>query len=222
MHITVLFESPDLIAVSKPVMVSTIPGGKAEEICLLHHLEETRKEKLWVVHRLDKEVSGLVLFARNEQMHKYLNDLFLNREISKTYLALVTGNIREKDGTVDAPIKEFGSGRMGVTQAGGKESITQYELVAKGHGHSLLKVKPLTGRRHQIRVHLYHIGHPVAGDQKYGDKKTQMTYPRLMLHAFTLEFLLQNGEMMSLKCSPPPEFRETLTMFGISGVKWER
>lgn len=218
MHIATLLETPSLLAVSKPAMMNTIPGGNPEEPCLLHYLQDKRKEKLWVVHRLDKEVSGVVLFARDEEMHKYLNALFLNREIEKTYLALVIGNVKEREGRINAPIREFGSGRMGVADIGGKESETNFQLVAKGNGHSLLRVRPLTGRRHQIRVHLYHMGHPIAGDHKYGDKKIQSAYPRLMLHAFTLDFKLADAEEISIRCNPSDDFKEVLTLYGIKGV----
>jgi tRNA pseudouridine32 synthase/23S rRNA pseudouridine746 synthase len=220
MHIPVLHESQDLLVVSKPVAVSTIPGGKGDEKCLLQYLEEIRDEKLWVVHRLDKEVSGIVVFARNELMHKYLNSLFMDRSVQKTYLALVIGNLKEKEGTIDQPIREFGSGRMGVAAYGGKESITSFQLIAKGFGHSLIKVTPETGRRHQIRVHLYYLGYPIAGDPKYGDKKVQEHYSRLMLHAYSLSFPLMNGETISVKCNPPEEFSLVLSQYGIKGVQY--
>jgi 23S rRNA-/tRNA-specific pseudouridylate synthase len=111
-----------------------------------------------------------------------LNEAFEQRRIIKTYLALVHGRVGPNEGVVDQPIREFGSGRMGVSPSG-KPSITTYRVLERLGAFTLLEANPQTGRRHQIRVHLYHIGHPIVGDLRYGDRAVQQRFCRLMLHA---------------------------------------
>jgi tRNA pseudouridine32 synthase / 23S rRNA pseudouridine746 synthase len=136
-----------------------------------------------VVHRLDKEASGIILFAKNASMHQYLNIRFGERAVKKSYLALVFGELQEPSGNIKKRLREFGSGRMGVDDARGKESFTAFQVLKQLSGYTLLRLLPTTGRRHQLRVHLYSIGHPIVGDTRYGDKALQQGFPRLMLHA---------------------------------------
>lgn len=207
MHI--LFENEDLLVVEKAVGIAVIPERRDTAPCLLHLLETMRDERLYVVHRLDKEVSGVLLFARNAHMHRHLSLAFEQRRVRKSYLALVHGQLTREEGTVDAPIRIFGSGRMGVDALSGKKSLTHWKREAGGNGMTRLAVFPVTGRRHQIRVHLYHMGHPIVGDRRYGEKAMQQEWPRLMLHAHQLECCLPSGEMLHVVSSMPAVF-ETL------------
>ncbi|MCK7490048.1 MAG: pseudouridine synthase [Anaerotruncus sp.] len=126
---------------------------------------------------------------------------------AKTYLALRRRRPRpSRRGRINAPIREFGSGRMGVDPRRGKPSSTEWKLAERLDGATLLRVHPATGRRHQIRVHLYHIGHPILGDPRYGDRARQERFPRLMLHALAIEFALPSGERVTVEAPAPPSF----------------
>jgi RluA family pseudouridine synthase len=201
--IAVLYENSDLIAVDKPIGLASIPERSREKISLLKLLSEARQQKLFVVHRLDKQVSGVILYAKNAETHRYLNQLFEQRKINKTYLAITHGLIEEDSGTIDKPLRRFGSGRMGEDQEKGKSCITQYTVERRCSGYTLVKVHPQTGRKHQIRAHFFSIGHPIVGDTLYGDKSLQKKYPRLMLHALAISFSSPEQEDLSIE-SPSP------------------
>ncbi len=168
--------------------------------------------KLYVVHRLDKDVSGVILFAKNAAAHKYLNDQFSHQNIRKTYVALTHGVIKETNGTIDKPLRQFGSGRMGVDLYRGKPCITQFCVADRFEGYTLVRAHPLTGRRHQIRVHFYSIGHPIVGDLRYGDKLVQRTFPRLMLHAQEIAFRLPSGEKVAIEAPISETFESAMEM----------
>lgn len=209
--IRILFENADLLAVDKPEGLISSPWGKEGTLGPL--LAEAGLSGLFVVHRLDKDTSGVLLLARNAESHKFLNGQFSARNVRKTYLAFVHGKLREKKGSIDKPIREFGSGRMGVDPSRGKPSLTEYEVEECFPGFTLLRVHPATGRRHQIRVHLYSLGHPVAGDLLYGDKEGQKTFPRLMLHALEITFRTPSGEDLTVAAPPPGSFLSVLDGF---------
>jgi 23S rRNA-/tRNA-specific pseudouridylate synthase len=129
--------------------------------------------------------------------------LFEQRKIHKTYLAIVHGPIEEDSGTIDKPLRRFGSGRMGEDQKKGKPCITQYTVETRCSGYTLVKVHPQTGRKHQIRAHFFSIGHPIVGDTLYGDTSIQKKYPRLMLHALAISFSSPEQEDLLIE-SPSP------------------
>ncbi len=201
--LTILFEDAQIYAIDKPIGIASIPEGNKEQKSLRELLEAKAGQKIYVVHRLDKEVSGVILFAKNAAMHKYLNDRFSSREVQKTYRALVHGEVRDDSGVIDAPLREFGSGRVGVDHENGKPSLTEYRVLSREGGYSLLELSPQSGRRHQLRAHLYSIGHPIVGDVRYGDRAKQQTYPRLMLHAHKIECRLPNGERLVVESALP-------------------
>jgi tRNA pseudouridine32 synthase/23S rRNA pseudouridine746 synthase len=205
--IPVLFENDDIIAVDKPEKLASIPERNRERISLLKVLTDRLQRKLYVVHRLDKQVSGVIVFAKNPQAHRHLNALFEHRQVSKTYIALVHGVITDTGGVIDKPLRRFGSGRMGEDAERGKPCRTDFTVQARLPGSTLLHVHPLTGRKHQIRAHLFSIGHPVVGDTLYGDKALQKTFPRLMLHALSLGLRLPTGEYACLESEIPSAFR---------------
>jgi tRNA pseudouridine32 synthase / 23S rRNA pseudouridine746 synthase len=212
--ITVLFETDEVIAVDKPEGIATIPTHTKGEETMLSLLSAQCGTRIFTVHRLDKEVSGVMLFAKTAGAHKHLNKQFFDRAVEKTYLLLAHGALAEGSGTISRPMRLFGSGRMGVDDARGKESITHYEALGRAGGYSLVKAYPKSGRRHQIRVHLYSIGHPIAGDGLYGDKVKQLPFPRLMLHAAKITFKLPWGEMKTVTSPLPESFTSVLKKVG--------
>jgi tRNA pseudouridine32 synthase / 23S rRNA pseudouridine746 synthase len=204
--VPVLFENDDLIAVDKPERLSSIPERNPAKVSLLKLLADARKQKLYVVHRLDKQVSGVILFAKNAETHRYLNQLFEQRRIQKTYLALVHGVIGQGSAVIAAPLRRFGSGRMGVDQQKGKPCVTEFKVERRFPDYTLVKAYPLTGRKHQIRAHFFNIGHAIVGDTLYGDRSLQKRYPRLMLHALTLRFRSPAQDDIMIESAIPPVF----------------
>jgi len=201
-----LFEDNDLIALDKPEGLCSIPDRQDKQNNLLSLLAIRLGLRPYVVHRLDRDVSGVILFAKNAAAHAALNDQFSGRTVKKTYTALVHGKIGTQTGKIQAPIRKFGSGRMGIDPRNGKEATTLYTLLEEFEKMSLLHVYPVSGRRHQIRVHLYSINHPIVGDHLYGDMKLQRQYPRLMLHASSIEFKHPSGEPLKLAATLPESF----------------
>jgi RluA family pseudouridine synthase len=199
-------------ALSKPAGQVTIPGrGEVGEALSAQWARETGR-RVWVVHRLDREASGLVLFAKSAEAHRYLSGLFETRALEKTYLAVARGR-PPVDGVIDRPLKLFGSGRTGVSAAG-KPSVTRYRVLENFPEASLVEVHPETGRRHQIRAHFYSLGHPLVGDGRYG---TPQSGTRLMLHAWKLALRLPDGAPAALQDDPPSDFTAVLEALRRSG-----
>ena len=190
----ILYEDENLIAIDKPVNISSIPERSQAVESVLSIVSQYCPGKLYVVHRLDKEVSGLLLFAKSAEMHRFMNIQFEQRHVKKTYQGLAWGSFEQDKGTIAHPIRQFGSGRMGIDPEKGKSSVTDYQVTKRFNGFSLLNLRPLTGRRHQLRVHLYSEGHPLVGDMRYGDRKKQQIFPRLMLHASSLTCKYTNNK----------------------------
>jgi RluA family pseudouridine synthase len=205
-----IYESGDLLAVDKPEGMACIPTRAAGSDSVLGRLKAELGEGLFVVHRLDTETSGVLVFARNAVMHRWLSMQFEGRGVRKEYLALVHGRLESDRGSIEAPLRVFGSGRVGVDQARGKPCVTEYEVLSAVGAFSLLSVKPLTGRQHQIRAHLYSTGHPVVGDRKYGERKLQETFPRTMLHALRIDLPMPDGSRLVLESPLPPSFASVL------------
>ncbi len=206
--IRVLFENDDYLAVDKPEgVVSVAEAGKGG---LPELLKDLFPGKLYPVHRLDRGASGVIVFAKNAVAHRHLNGEFDRREVRKIYQALVDGAVAANHGRINAPLREFGSGRMGVDPKRGKPSSTEWKLAERLEGATLVRAQPATGRRHQIRVHLYHIGHPILGDLRYGNRARQERIPRLMLHALEVEFALPSGERVTVEAPVPRSFEEVL------------
>jgi 23S rRNA pseudouridine1911/1915/1917 synthase len=190
---------------------------------LLHH---TRLSKLGspyrpgVVHRLDKDTSGLLVFAKRDSSYINLVRQFMAREVGRTYVALVAGIISEKRGLVDAPIgrRKHDRTKMGIEGFFGKRAITTFETLERfytGEGYTLLSIRLGTGRTHQIRVHMSYIGHPVVGDKQYGRRRggdLDMRINRQALHAKTLEFKHPEGnKLMRFSCNLPNDLQDTIT-----------
>lgn len=202
----VLFEDERLIAVAKPAGQAVAPGGGVDAADTLQaDVAAHIGSKAFLVHRLDRETSGVIVFAKTGEAHRELSRQFEERQVTKRYLALVDGHVEGRSGEIGEPLREFGSGRVGVDPKG-REAVTRWSLRERLADADLLEVQPITGRRHQIRVHCYAIGHPILGDTRYGDARPVGGAPRLMLHATELD--LADG--LRLAAEPPPDFVEVL------------
>ncbi len=209
--VDVLFENEDIIAVNKREGLAAVPERRPESPpSLFEILCAERGERLYIVHRLDKETSGVIVFARNAEVHRRLNLQFEKRLTHKVYLALVHGVITDDWGRIDKPLRQFGSGRVGINAQRGRTSITEFRILERFRTCTLVELYPRTGRRHQIRVHLHSIGYPIAGDPLYGDRDAQRTYPRMMLHAYRLTLHLSPNEPMTLEAPIPDSFEAVL------------
>jgi RluA family pseudouridine synthase len=206
-----LYSDADVLAVSKPEGMATIPERCRTGGCLVKVLGSELGMRLFVVHRLDKAASGVVVLAKNALAHRCLNDQFAARLVDKRYLVLVHGRVDDDLGEIDLPLRAFGSGRMGVDRRRGKASLSRFRVLWRSEAATFLSVALVTGRRHQIRVHLYAAGHPIVGDPRYGDIARQRAFPRMMLHACRIGFRLPAGNPCTIWAPPPATFRELLT-----------
>jgi len=224
----ILFEDDDLLIVNKPagLTVHPAPGNPDGTLvnALLHHtsqLAETdRPERPGIVHRLDKNTSGVLLVAKNSASHAALSGQFMNREVKKVYLAMIYGRLRNKKDCIRHFIGRSKGARekMTVKLKGGKLGITRYEILKEAPGFSLVKVLPTTGRTHQIRVHFSHLHHPIVGDPVYGgeiwrglqnpiQRKAVKSFDRLALHAHVLAFSHPSTkEPLTFKAPAPEAF----------------
>ena len=212
--IQILLENDDLVAVNKPEGLAAIPERRPEAASLLETLCAERNERLYIVHRLDKETSGVIVFARNARAHRWLSQQFEARAVRKKYVALAHGVIPDDRGMIDRPLRQFGSGRVAVDATSGKKSATSFLVLQRFSEHTLVEVYPYTGRRHQIRVHLYSTGHPIAGDPLYSPIKTGRAFPRLMLHALKLTLGLPSGGQIAVEAPVPESFASPLGILG--------
>ena len=197
----ILFENGDLLAINKPAGMVVHPavghGVGTLVNAVLGYAPDIEgiggEERPGIVHRLDKDTSGIILVAKNERAHRWLQDQFRLRLVEKTYLALVDGTPPTPSGRVEASIGRDPAHRkkMSVTSPGrGREAISEYRLVEKFKEHSLLEFHPLTGRTHQIRLHCTLLGCPIVGDRVYGRKKPSIDLERHFLHAYRLKIVL--------------------------------
>jgi 23S rRNA pseudouridine1911/1915/1917 synthase len=199
-------------------MVHPAPGHPNHTLvnAILSHLSELPETDDWrrpgIVHRLDKDTSGLMLVAKNSAAHRNLTEQFRSRSVVKSYLVLVQGRLTPPDGIIEAPIgRDRGRReRMAVVAAGhGREARTHYHVVRYIGTYTLLEVRPETGRTHQIRVHLAAIGYPVVGDAVYGVKSIHLS--RQFLHAARLGFYLPaTGEFVEFQAELPPDLTQVL------------
>lgn len=212
----ILYEDDDIAVVVKPCGMVVHPAAGNEDgtlvNALLFHLKNLSgiggALRPGIVHRLDKDTSGLLLVAKNDAAHLSLSNALKERTIHKTYRAVARGAFRELDGVIEAPIGRSPKDRkkMAVV-ADGRYARTEYYVLEALHGASLVDVNLITGRTHQIRVHFAHIGHPLLGDPLYGGKENKPTVGRLMLHARRIEFVHPTtGKIMVFEAPEPPQF----------------
>lgn len=200
----IIFENENFIIINKPSGLAT-QGGSGVNISVDDFISLKNYQ---LVHRLDKDTSGILLIAKNSIIADYLNSAFKNKQVAKTYLALVYGELKKDSGIINIPIikKNLGKNdRVLPDFVDGKEAITNYKVLNVFKNYSLLELKPITGRTHQLRVHCKEIGHPIINDVKYGGKKVinNNLSNRLCLHAYEIEFNDIDGKKIKIKTKPP-------------------
>ena len=217
----VVYEDADVIVVNKPsgMVVHPAPGHPDGTLvnALLYHCAGTLSGiggalRPGIVHRIDRDTSGLIIAAKNDAAHQYLSAQLADHTLARTYECIVVGALREDRGTVDAPIARHPTGRkrMAVV-AGGREAVTHWEVIARYPGYTHVRCRLETGRTHQIRVHMAYIGHPILGDTVYGAKKEVPGLTGQCLHAVGLRFLHpRTHEVVELSCPLPEEFTRML------------
>ncbi|MFH1926691.1 MAG: RluA family pseudouridine synthase [Chloroflexota bacterium] len=219
--VDVLYDNEDVIIVNKPAGMPVHPSyGHRRDTLLnallaqypdLNRMED--KLRPGIVHRLDMDTSGVLVVARNEEARLFLQAQFKARTTKKVYVALVEGHLTPRHGAIEAPIGRDPKyrRRMAVVRKHGKEARTEYRVQEWVSSYTLLEVRPLTGRTHQIRVHLASIGHPVAGDAVYGSRKTSRLFPRHFLHAQRISIILPGAfEQRSFEAELAEDLQEVL------------
>ena len=217
----VVYEDADVIVVNKPsgMVVHPAPGHPDGTLvnALLYHCAGTLSGvggalRPGIVHRIDRDTSGLIIAAKNDAAHQYLSAQLADHTLARTYECIVVGALREDRGTVDAPIARHPTDRkrMAVV-AGGREAVTHWEVIARYPGYTHVRCRLETGRTHQIRVHMAYIGHPILGDTVYGAKKEVPGLTGQCLHAVGLRVLHpRTHEVVELSCPLPEEFTRML------------
>lgn len=222
----VVYEDDDLIVVNKPrgMVVHPAPGHEDGTLvnALLHHCGESLsgiggERRPGIVHRIDKDTSGLIIAAKNDFAHLALSAQLADHTLARTYEAVVHGALREDSGTVDAPIGRHPTDRkrMTVTDKNARRAVTHWAVLARYNGYTHVRCNLETGRTHQIRVHMAYIGHPILGDMVYGRKRPEKGMEGQCLHARALRFVHpRTGAPVELTCDLPPYFQDVLARLG--------
>ena len=217
MDLKIVYEDEDLLVIDKPKGLVVHPAPGHQEDTLVNGLLYAMGDDLsgingelrpGIVHRIDKDTSGLLAVAKNDLAHTMLASQLKDHTMARTYEAIVCGSFREDSGTVDAPIGRHPSDRkkMCVTERNSKNAVTHWEVVARYRGYTHIRCKLETGRTHQIRVHMAHIGHPILGDTVYGHKKPELGQDSQCLHAGSLCFRHPRDGRPVMVFSPLPEY----------------
>ncbi len=217
----VIYEDKDIIVINKPKGMVVHPANGNPNGTLVNAVMNICKDSLsgiggevrpGIVHRLDKDTSGIIIVAKNDKAHINLSEQIKNHEVKKTYIALVRGVIKENEATINMPIGRSTKDRkkMDVTEKG-KNAITHFKVLARSDKYTLLMVNIETGRTHQIRVHLSHIGYPIIGDEVYSNGKNEWNIQGQCLHAWKLKFVHPiTGNEMELKAELPEYFKNII------------
>ena len=217
MPLDIVYEDADVVVLNKPKGLVVHPAAGHENDTLVNGLLYALGDDLsgingelrpGIVHRIDKDTSGLLAVAKNDLAHRVLASQLKDHTMARTYEAIVCGSFREDSGTVNAPIGRHPSDRkkMCVTQRNSKEAVTHWEVVARYRGYTHIRCRLETGRTHQIRVHMAHIGHPILGDTVYGHKKPELGQESQCLHAGQLCFRHPRDQRPVLVFAPLPEY----------------
>ena len=217
----IIYEDSDIIVVNKPKGMVVHPANGNPDGTLVNAILSIWKNSLsgigrelrpGIVHRLDKDTSGLIIVAKNDKAHINMSEQIKERNVKKTYIALVRGNVPEEEATINMPIGRSTKDRkkMAVTK-NGKQAITHFKVLKRYSKYTLLEIKIETGRTHQIRVHMAEIGYPVVGDAVYSNGKNEFGIEGQMLHAYKLEFMHPiTNKHMELTAPLPQYFEEIL------------
>lgn len=222
----IVYEDDDLIVVNKPrgMVVHPAPGHPDGTLvnALLHHCGDSLsgiggERRPGIVHRIDKDTSGLLIVAKNDFAHAALSAQLADRSLSRQYVAVVRGRLREESGTIDRPIGRHPTDRkrMAVTEKNSRPAVTDWSVLARYNGYTLVECRLRTGRTHQIRVHMASIGHPLLGDYTYGALSPEKGLEGQCLHARRLKFIHpRTGEHMQLEAPLPRYFEDVLARLG--------
>ena len=229
LHLSIIFENDHLVIVNKPPGLLSIPDREGKETSLKEILLQ-QYGSIYTIHRLDKDTSGIIAFARDEETHQFMSTAFEERKVEKYYVGIVKGELSEKEKTIDLPLMEHQhkKGTM-VYNKKGKPSITDYKVIEEFGKFSLLQFQIHTGRTHQIRVHMQSVGHPIVCDPLYGDgspifvssikrdyklslkeDEERPILNRLGLHAHRLKFTDADGKVIDLEAEMPKDLRALL------------
>ena len=217
MPLDIVYEDDDLLVINKPKGLVVHPAAGHADDTLVNGLIYALGDDLsgingelrpGIVHRIDKDTSGLLAVAKNDYAHAMLASQLKDHTMAKTYEAIVCGNLKEDSGTVDAPIGRHPTDRkkMCVTQRNSKPAVTHWEVVRRYRGYTHIRCKLETGRTHQIRVHMAYIGHPILGDTVYGHKKPELGQDSQCLHAGALSFRHPRDGRPVMVFAPLPEY----------------
>lgn len=233
MEIPIIYEDNNVFVVNKPAGLVVHPDGKTDEETLCgwavkqypemegvgEPLVLNNGKKIYrhgIVHRLDRETSGVITLAKNQDSFLFLKEQFRERKTKKIYNTFVYGNVKEKEGVIDKPIarskSDFRLWSAGhVARGKEREAVTEYKVLDQGKNISYIEAIPITGRTHQIRVHFKAINYPIVCDSLYAPKKPcELGFLRLALHARVLSFSLKSGEKLTLEAELPEDFKEAL------------
>ena len=222
MELDIVYEDDDVLVINKPKGLVVHPAAGHQDDTLVNGLLYAMGDSLsgingelrpGIVHRIDKDTSGLLAVAKNNLAHTVLASQLKDHTMARTYEAIVCGSMKEDAGTVDAPIGRHPTDRkkMTVTARNSKEAVTHWEVVRRYRGYTHIRCRLETGRTHQIRVHMAHIGHPILGDTVYGHKKPELGQDSQCLHAGLLCFRHpRDGHPVIVQAELPPYFREVL------------
>jgi 23S rRNA pseudouridine1911/1915/1917 synthase len=236
MPLRIVYEDQDLVVVDKPPGLVVHPAAGHRRGTLLNallarypDLPLDQEERPGIVHRLDKDTSGLIVVARRREAREDLRAQFKAREVLKVYLALVDGVVEPTKGVIEASIGRDSRDRkrMAIVQSGGRKAVTEFRVLERLGEYTLLDTRPRTGRTHQVRVHLSFLGHPVVGDSVYGRRKQHLGLERQFLHAHRLAFRHpSSGRKVDLVSELPPDLERVLETLRrpnlISAEEWEQ
>lgn len=226
MNLKIIYENEDYAIIDKDENVIVHPAGSIVSGTLLNGLLDHfgydnlshigGDDRPGIVHRLDKDTTGLMVIAKSNSSYKYLKNLFETRKIDKEYLAICNGIFQKKSGTIQTFMDRDPNNRrkMAVTNSG-RDAISKYEVISENNGYSLVKIKILTGRTHQIRVHMTHINHPLLGDPVYGNVKHKFNLDHQLLHCHKLGFTDKNGIYKEFCADCHEDFKKYQKILGL-------
>lgn len=226
MNLKIIFENEDYAIIDKDENVIVHPAGSIVSGTLVNGLLDYfgydnlshigGDDRPGIVHRLDKDTTGLMVIAKNNSSYKYLKNLFETRKIDKEYLAICNGIFQKKSGTIQTFIdRDPNNRRKMAVRNSGRDAISKYEVISENNGYSLVKIKILTGRTHQIRVHMTYINHPLLGDPVYGNVKHKFNLDHQLLHCHKLGFTDKNGIYKEFCANVHEDFKKYQKILGL-------